>query len=664
MSEGDRLIGTVVAGRYRVQRRLGEGGMGLVYLAVHEALRKQVALKVLGSGGTPGPEEIARFEREAITAANLKHPNIAEATDFGQLPDGGLFLVMEYAEGATLRSLLAEHGRLPPDRALVIVQQVGAALAAAHVHEVVHRDLKPDNVIVTRPAAPGGALVGDLVKVIDFGVAKLRSTTFGAGATGLTSVGTIFGTPEYMAPEQVMGQPVDARADQYALGVIAFELLAGKAPYKSEDLSQLMMMHVGAPVPSVRAQVPELPVAVDDVIARMLAKLPAQRFDSVTDAIEGLATALLPRRSAPRNQVALLRQVAPKTPAVPASAPQGAVASASETANAGSLGPQRLQVSQPLRSAQAPPAGPRARLVLVTVAAASVLGALVVVLLLVRAGAIGNGSTLSPELAAALEEWESGSFDVAGAKIEGAMKREPTLAEGEAVTKPLAQRVAHEGARRVLRGLLQRTTLGRSRAMAAELADKAVGDEPAARDGALELLRPRQELLSNEQSARVRLRDAADCEALERARQQEVLAATASTQRDLERLGRGECTAMLRVNHLCEACAGPVAGVAAPIAVPSLDPLPEPSLPAPSAEPAPSASPDPIPTPHPSAPAGHAADHGSDPVESPNAAAAAGEERARSVAPAAPPAASAVAPATPGNAKGMGRVKGPGKQPH
>jgi serine/threonine-protein kinase len=292
VTEDDPLIGTLVADRYRVGRRLGHGGMGVVYVAVHEALRKQVALKILGTMARMDRDAIARFEREAIATANLKHPNIAETTDFGQLPDGGLYLVMEYVEGTTLRRLLSEQGKLAPERALAILQQVGSALATAHARDVVHRDLKPDNVIVApAPVGPGGRAT-DVVKVIDFGLAKLRSATFGGGATGLTSVGTVMGTPTYMSPEQVMGQSVDQRADQYALGVLAFELFTGRPPYKAEDVGQLMMMHVGAPVPSTREQRPELPPEIDTVTTKMLAKLPDERFASVAEAMTAMEAAV------------------------------------------------------------------------------------------------------------------------------------------------------------------------------------------------------------------------------------------------------------------------------------------------------------------------------------------------------------------------------------
>lgn len=302
MSEDDQLVGTLVADRYRVGRRLGEGGMGVVYLAAHEALRKQVALKVLAKTGRIDREAIARFEREAIATANLKHPNIAEGMDFGRLPDGSLYFVMEYVEGTTLRKLLAEHRGLVPSRAGAILEQVGAAIAAAHARDVVHRDLKPENVVVTSVHEPRSGGTTDVVKVIDFGIAKLRSATFGGGGTGLTAAGTVFGTPEYMSPEQVMGQAVDARADQYALGVLAFELFTGKPPFKADDVGQLMMMHVGAPVPSLREQTPGLPPELDAVVAKMLGKLPEERFDSVANAMQALMAALSAPSGAPTSR--------------------------------------------------------------------------------------------------------------------------------------------------------------------------------------------------------------------------------------------------------------------------------------------------------------------------------------------------------------------------
>ena len=604
VSEDDRLVGTLVADRYRVGRKLGEGGMGVVYLAVHEALHKQVALKVLGTMGRVDREAIARFEREAIAAANLKHPNIAEAMDFGQLPDGGLYLVMEYVEGTTLRALLAEQGKLAPARALAILQQVGSALDTAHARDVVHRDLKPDNVIVTSVPESSKGRATDLVKVIDFGIAKLRSATFGGGGTALTSAGTVIGTAAYMSPEQVMGQEVDARADQYALGVLAFELFTGKAPYKADDVGQLMMMHVGAPIPSTREQTPALPPEIDTVTMRMLAKLPDERFDSVADAMQALAAALSAPTAAPASPAAVAPRAAEPTAKI---APEPTRGTTHET----TLPSPRGDADVPSSTARGLP------VVAIGVGAASLLLGVLIVVLLARS--CGAPTTLSPELAAALADWRNGKYEPAGAVIGSAVTATPALAELEAVSKPLAAPVADESARRALAKLLDTTVLGHSRGMVSALAEVAVTDDPRGRDAALGLLRGRQALLSNEQGARVGLRDADTCELFDAAKRQATEAATTATQRDLERLGRGECKAMLRVGNICEACAG--GGPATENARPRAG----------------------------SAPAAPAA-----PAAAPAAPAAA---PAAPAAPAAAPAAPAAAPAAPGKGKGKGKGK-------
>ena len=283
----DPLLGAVLAGRYRLLEKLGEGGMGAVYRGVHETLRKPVAVKVLPRAARANREMVTRFEREAVAAANLKHPNIAEATDSGQMADGTLFMVMEFVEGRTLAALMAQ-GRLAPGRALHVLRQIGAAVTFAHGREVVHRDLKPANVVVFDWGDER-----DLVKVIDFGIARMRSS-FGGGTSGLTKAGSVVGTVEYMAPEQAMGQAVDARADQYALGVIAFEMLTGQPPYIADDVAALVFMHVGAPIPSVTSRAPELAAyrGLDEVVAKMMGKLPDERFPALTEAIAALGSAL------------------------------------------------------------------------------------------------------------------------------------------------------------------------------------------------------------------------------------------------------------------------------------------------------------------------------------------------------------------------------------
>ncbi len=234
------LVGRVVSERYRIEALIGEGGMGAVYLAEHVLMRKRLAVKVLHAEMTRMPEMVARFEREAMAAAHIEHPNVAAATDFGKLENGAFFLVLEYVEGTNLRDLI-ERGPLEIRRALHIAHQMASALARAHALGIVHRDLKPENVMLV--LRDGDA---DFVKVLDFGIAKVpvgdlgRTSSNKDGAQVLTQLGMVYGTPEYMAPEQALGQEVDLRADLYALGVILFEMLSGVRPFDADTKVALL----------------------------------------------------------------------------------------------------------------------------------------------------------------------------------------------------------------------------------------------------------------------------------------------------------------------------------------------------------------------------------------------------------------------------------------
>ncbi len=290
------LIGVVIGGRYRVERLIGEGGMGAVYQCEHSLMRKRFAIKVLHPEMGRLREVVARFEREAMAAAHIEHPNVAGATDFGKLDDGSFFLVLEYVEGSSLRDAIAE-GRLELGRALHIVRQIASALARAHALGIVHRDLKPENImLVERDGDP------DFVKVLDFGIAKVPVGEFfrnppESGQT-LTQQGMVYGTPEYMAPEQALGLPVDARADLYALGAMAFEMITGERPYRHESKVTLLGMHVTAPIPSMAARAPEanVPPEVEAIVTRLLAKDAAARFADAKELIEKI-DATVPRRS-------------------------------------------------------------------------------------------------------------------------------------------------------------------------------------------------------------------------------------------------------------------------------------------------------------------------------------------------------------------------------
>ncbi len=289
-SPPDSLVGQILSDRYRIESRLGEGGMGAVYLAEHVLMHKRLAIKVLHQEMTRMPEVVARFEREAMAAAHIEHPNVAAATDFGKLQDGSFFLVLEYIEGQSLREVVAK-GPMPVARVLRIAHQIAAGLGRAHALGIVHRDLKPENVmLVEREGEP------DFVKVLDFGIAKVPvgELSHAGSASGakeaLTQLGMVYGTPEYMAPEQALGQLVDSRADLYALGVMMFEMLAGARPFDADSKVALLGMKVTRDAPTIRSKNAEVdvPDTVETIVAQLLAKEPAKRLQRARDVIDAL----------------------------------------------------------------------------------------------------------------------------------------------------------------------------------------------------------------------------------------------------------------------------------------------------------------------------------------------------------------------------------------
>lgn len=283
---GDSLLGTVLAERYRLDALLGEGGMGKVYAAQHVLMRKRLAVKVLHRQLTQVPEVVQRFEREALAAAHIEHPNVAAATDFGKLADGSVYLVLEFVEGRSLRDEIAE-GPLPPRRALHVARQIASALQAAHQLSIVHRDLKPENVMLV-----GKAGDRDCVKVLDFGIAKvpIAADGDGTGEKPITKAGMIYGTPEYMAPEQALGQPVDGRADLYGLGVILYEMLSGVRPFTGKSQVGILGQQLTQSPPSFAERAPgtEIPPAVEAFVLGLLAREADDRCPSATQALNSL----------------------------------------------------------------------------------------------------------------------------------------------------------------------------------------------------------------------------------------------------------------------------------------------------------------------------------------------------------------------------------------
>jgi serine/threonine-protein kinase len=286
----DPLIGRTIAGKFAVERKLGQGAMGAVYRARQIALDKVVANKVLHGERANDASYAERFRREAKAASRLDHPNSIRVFDFGQEPDGLLYLAMEYAEGRDLRALLPEIWPLPTAAVADIVAQILAALAVAHDLGVLHRDLKPENVMVVRALGDDGAPV-DVVKVCDFGIAKIIEAPRASGSGRRTTEGFIVGTPEYMSPEQARGEAIDGRSDLYSVGVVLYELLTGQAPFDGDAPLSIVLKHLSeAPVPPSTLR-PGVDAALEAICLRALQKYPAHRYPNAREMRQALREA-------------------------------------------------------------------------------------------------------------------------------------------------------------------------------------------------------------------------------------------------------------------------------------------------------------------------------------------------------------------------------------
>ncbi len=276
--EENDMLGVIIAERYRITGFLGRGAMGSVYRAEHVTIRRPVALKLLHPALVSVPEISARFEREAFAVGRIDHPNCVSVSDFGKLDDGSLYLALELVHGRPLADVLEHEGRLPASRALHIVRHVLRGLGHAHREGIVHRDIKPGNVVLTERDGDE-----DFAKILDFGIAKLEGQAESVeGGEKLTQAGIACGTPTYMAPEQVLGESADARSDLYATGILLFELLAGRPPFADDDHVSILTMHTSQPPPALAEVAPEVtaPEGLDDVLQRALAKRREDRFES------------------------------------------------------------------------------------------------------------------------------------------------------------------------------------------------------------------------------------------------------------------------------------------------------------------------------------------------------------------------------------------------
>lgn len=277
----DKMIGLSIDGRYRIDGLIGIGGMGTVYLATRVLIGDEVAIKILHSDRTD-PHASERFRREAQAAARLKHPNAVSIYDFGVSTDGLQYLVMEFVEGESLREVTRRQGPLEFSLVAEITSQICAALDEAHRRHIIHRDIKPDNIILSSISS------GLRVKVLDFGIAKLRDDT----ASHLTQTGSVMGTPHYMSPEQCLGEELDPRADIYSVGIVLYEMLCGRVPFNSPVSTAVVVQHVSQQPPSLRSINPAVPAALEAVALHALEKGRDARPGSAGELAQELTRAL------------------------------------------------------------------------------------------------------------------------------------------------------------------------------------------------------------------------------------------------------------------------------------------------------------------------------------------------------------------------------------
>jgi len=364
-----------IAQRYLLGERIAVGGMGEVYLATDERLGRQVAVKVLSPAFAESPDFVERFRREALTAAALSHPNIAQVYDYG-VDGASHFIVMEYAEGWDLAHLIREHGRLTPSDAVRVAEQVCAALAVAHRAGVVHRDVKPGNVIVR----PDGT-----VKVTDFGIARAL------GQASITGTGTVMGTAAYVAPEQARGETTTPASDLYSLGILLFQMLTGAVPFEGDTPVAVAIRHLDEPVPLPSSRVADLPANLDEVVVRATAKTPADRYpdaDAMAAALRvhetraDAATRALPLGEA--TAVLDLAATTSSTPPSPTSSPTWSPTSSTAMMPAVASGPPSGPVDpteRPSAESHRRPSGPRPVVWVLAAAVVALVATLAYVLL-------------------------------------------------------------------------------------------------------------------------------------------------------------------------------------------------------------------------------------------------------------------------------------------
>jgi len=278
----ESLIGKTIFGEYTVTKKLGEGGMGAVYLATQQAIGQEIAIKVLHGRSAKNDELVKRFNREAKAVSRLTHPNIIRVFIFGRTEEGLIYLAMEFVKGTSLREEIARVTRMSEMRAITILKQTLSALSEAHDIGIIHRDLKPDNILLTNYRGEE-----DFVKVLDFGIAKVQDPT-GAPEQKLTQAGVVYGTPEYLSPEQAQALELDHRSDVYSLGCILYEMVTGQVPFSAPTAVNILMMHVYEEVKPPRSKYAGVSPEMEKIILKAMAKKPEDRYQSAMAFFEAL----------------------------------------------------------------------------------------------------------------------------------------------------------------------------------------------------------------------------------------------------------------------------------------------------------------------------------------------------------------------------------------
>jgi eukaryotic-like serine/threonine-protein kinase len=375
----DPFIGRdILNGQFQILQKIGSGGMGSVYKALQPAMNRMVAVKILHPKLANRKDLVSRFRREARAMSHLTHPNTVKVHNFGELEDGSLYIVMEYLEGKNLNQTVRSEGPLPMERGLPILIQCCNALQEAHQQGIIHRDLKPENIFIS---AQGG--IKDFAKVLDFGLAKVTEREMRPGSIILTQEGMVFGTPEFMSPEQAQGKTLTASSDLYSLAVILYEVLTGKLPFEAKNPMEFIQLHVTQPPKPINERVPgkTFPPLLWTVLERALAKKPEERWGSAAEFAHALQAVLNGAQQVPPFADGAPRpmmQSAPNMGSGPPPAAAGPMPAAVHTAPT-VPGPPR---STPLPKVQRRGQGPSIGLLIGVVIGALIVGAAIAIVVM------------------------------------------------------------------------------------------------------------------------------------------------------------------------------------------------------------------------------------------------------------------------------------------